>query len=335
MSQHEVDTNCMTLTRFIIHEQTKYPEASGELTQLMNGIQTAVKAISNAVRKAGIAQLFGFTGNSNVQGEEVKKLDVISNELFVNMMISSYTTCLLISEENEEVVVVDPKQQGKYIVAFDPLDGSSNIDCLGSVGSIFAIFRRKHDKGIADPSEALQPGRNVVAAGYAIYGSSTMIVLSVGSGVYGFTLDPSLGEFILTQPMIKIPKRGKIFSINEGYASNWDKAITQYIHDKKFPKTGKPYQARYIGSMVADVHRTLVYGGIFLYPSMSHAPSGKLRLLYECIPMAYLVEQAGGKASTGKMPILDIQPQQIHERAPTILGSAEDVDEVLSYYSKC
>ncbi|VDK24381.1 unnamed protein product [Taenia asiatica] len=276
MTSHQIDTNCMTLTRFIINEQMKYPSASGELTQLMNGVQTAVKAISNAVRKAGIAELYGFTGSSNIQGEEVKKLDVISNELFINMMISSYTTCMLVSEENEEPIIVEPKQQGKYIVAFDPLDGSSNIDCLGSVGSIFTVFRRKrHDHSAADPTEALQSGRNTVAAGYAIYGSSTMIVLSLGSGVHGFTLDPSLGEFILTSPNITIPKRGKIYSVNEGYASFWFKGMTDYIHDKKFPKSGKPYVSRYIGSMVADVHRTLLYGGIFLYPSLTTAPEGK------------------------------------------------------------
>ncbi|KAH9279596.1 Fructose-1,6-bisphosphatase 1 [Echinococcus granulosus] len=336
MTSHKIDTNCMTLTRFIINEQMKYPAASGELTQLMNGIQTAVKAISNGVRKAGIAELYGFTGSSNIQGEEVKKLDVISNELFINMMISSYTTCMLISEENEEPIIVEPTHQGKYIVAFDPLDGSSNIDCLGSVGSIFTVFRRKRqDHSRADLSEALQSGRNAVAAGYAIYGSSTMIVLSLGLGVHGFTLDPSLGEFILTSPNITIPKRGKIYSINEGYASCWFKGIANYIHEKKFPKNGKPYASRYIGSMVADVHRTLLYGGIFLYPDLSTAPEGKLRLLYECIPMAYIVEQAGGKAmAKNGLSILDIKPTRIHQRTPIYLGSSEDVDEVVQFLAE-
>ncbi|BHF84525.1 Fructose-1,6-bisphosphatase [Sparganum proliferum] len=336
MAENSFDTDCLTLTRYIIAEQAKYPEATGELTQLMNGIQTAVKAISSAVRRAGIAQLYGMAGRSNIQGEEVKKLDVLSNELFINMLTSSYSTCLLISEENEEIVQVEPDKQGKYIVTFDPLDGSSNIDCLGSIGSIFAIYKasgvdRKQKVAL---SEALQCGRNVVATGYALYGSSTMIVLSLGSGVNGFTLDPALGEFILTQPRIKIPSRGKIFSINEGYAQLWDQGLTNYIHEKKFPKSGKPYQARYIGSMVADIHRTLVYGGIFIYPAMKGVPSGKLRLLYECVPMAFLMEQAGGMASNGKIPILDIQPRQIHERAPIYLGSPEDVQEVLSFINQ-
>ncbi|VDL26767.1 unnamed protein product [Hymenolepis diminuta] len=336
MCDDKITTNCMTLTRFIINEQMKYPKASGEMTQLMNGIQTAVKAISNAVRKAGIAELYGFTGKSNIQGEDVKKLDVISNELFINMMIASYTTCMLVSEENDDPIIVEHKQQGKYIVAFDPMDGSSNIDCLGSVGSIFTVFRRmRRDYSPVDPTEALQSGRDVVAAGYAIYGSSTMIVLSLGSGVYGFMLDPCLGEFILTHTNITIPKRGSIFSVNEGNASYWSKGVLNYLQEKKFPKNGKPYSARYQGSMAGDMHRTLLYGGIFMYPALCNAPEGKLRLLYECIPMAYLVEQAGGKAMAREgLDILDIKPTHIHQRSPIYLGSAEDVDEAIKFISE-
>ncbi|KAF5397365.1 Fructose-bisphosphatase 2, partial [Paragonimus heterotremus] len=233
---------------------------------------------------------YGLTGASNVQGEEVKKLDVLANELFVNMLISSYATCLLVSEENEESIQVEPEKQvgynqklfyvshqGKYIVCFDPLDGSSNIDCMGSIGSIFSILRRPANAaGPVTFAEALQPGRNIVAAGYALYGSATMMVLSVGTGVHGFTLDPSVGEFILTQPNMQVKPRGNIYSINEGYTCFWDEALSEYIHEKKFPKSGKPYGARYIGSMVADVHRTLVYGGIFLYPATKNAKSGKV-----------------------------------------------------------
>lgn len=336
MLEERVETNCMTLTRYIVSQQMKHPGASGEMTQLMNGIQTAVKAISNAVRRAGIAEIYGLTGHTNVQGEHVKKLDVIANELFINMMTASYTTCLLISEENEEPIIVEQHQQGKYIVAFDPMDGSSNIDCLGSVGSIFVVFRReKQDHSLTDPSEGLQCGRKVVAAGYAIYGSSTMIVLSLGSGVHGFMLDPALGEFILTQPNIFIPKRGSIFSVNEGYTSRWSKGLVKYVNEKKFPENGKPYNARYIGSMVADVHRTLIYGGIFMYPAMDNAPEGKLRLLYECIPMAYLVEQAGGKAmAKAGLDILDIMPTHFHQRSPIYLGSSEDVDEAIKFVTE-
>uniref|UniRef100_A0A1B0G0D2 fructose-bisphosphatase n=1 Tax=Glossina morsitans morsitans TaxID=37546 RepID=A0A1B0G0D2_GLOMM len=305
------DSNCMTLTRFVLKEQRKFKHATGDLSQLLNSIQTAIKAIASAVRKAGIAKLHGIAGDINVQGEEQKKLDVLSNELFINMLKSSYTTCLLVSEENENVIEVETEKQGKYIVCFDPLDGSSNIDCLVSIGSIFAIY-----------------------PGYALYGSATAIVLSLGSGVNGFTYDPAIGEFILTEPNMRVPEKGKIYSINEGYAADWDAGIFQYVAAKKDPSLGKPYGARYVGSMVADVHRTIKYGGIFIYPATKSAPSGKLRLLYECNPMAYLMIQAGGLASDGKRSILDIIPQKIHERSPIFLGSTLDVEEALSYVHK-
>lgn len=329
-SSQQMDTDCMTLTRFVLKEQRKVPTATGDLTQLLNSLQTAVKAVSSAVRKAGIARLFGIAGSTNIQGEEVKKLDVLSNELFINMLKSSYTTCLLISEENDEIITVEPDRQGKYIVCFDPLDGSSNIDCLVSIGSIFAIYRKPDGKG-AVPNDALQPGNQLVAAGYALYGSATMMVLTLGkgSGVHGFMLDPAIGEFILTDPNIKIPAKGKIYSINEGYASLWDKSVAEYVQRKKDPKYGKPYGARYVGSMVADVHRTLKYGGIFMYPATKDAPNGKLRLLYECNPLSYIMTEAGGAATNGEIPILDISPKSIHQRTPIFLGSKDDVDEFL------
>lgn len=225
--------------------------------------------------------------------------------------------------------------QGKYIVCFDPLDGSSNIDCLVSIGSIFSIYR-KQTEGVPNVQDALQPGNQIVAAGYALYGSATAIVLSLdsGSGVNGFTYDPSIGEFILTDPNMRVPEKGKIYSINEGYASDWEAGVFNYIAAKKDPSKGKPYGARYVGSMVADVHRTIKYGGIFIYPATKTAPNGKLRLLYECNPMAYLMTQAGGLASNGKIPILDIVPQKIHERSPIFLGSKLDVEEALNYYQK-
>uniref|UniRef100_A0A8D8UW01 Fructose-1,6-bisphosphatase isozyme 2 n=1 Tax=Cacopsylla melanoneura TaxID=428564 RepID=A0A8D8UW01_9HEMI len=334
-SATSIDTNCMTLTRFVLEQQKHVPNATGELTQLLVSIQTAVKAISSAVRKAGIAHLYGIAGNINVQGEEVKKLDVLSNELFVNMLTSSYSTCLLVSEENESALEIEVSKQGKYIVCFDPLDGSSNIDCLVSIGSIFSIFKKQHD-GAATPQDALQKGSEMVAGGYALYGSATMVVLSVGKGqgVHGFMLDPAIGEFVLSDHNIRIPARGKIYSINEGYTSLWDNAIKEYVDKKKNPANGKPYGARYIGSMVADVHRTLKYGGIFMYPATKDAPKGKLRLMYEGNPMAYIVREAGGIASNGDQDILDIQPTGIHQRSPIFLGSSEDVGELLEIIQK-
>ncbi|EEB16006.1 Fructose-1,6-bisphosphatase, putative [Pediculus humanus corporis] len=331
----QFDSNCMTLTRFVLAEQKKYKHAIGDLTQLLTSIQTAIKAVSTAVRKAGIAKLYGIAATAtNVQGEKVQKLDVLSNELFINMMKSSYTTCLMVSEENETVIEVEKDKQGKYVVCFDPLDGSSNIDCLVSVGSIFAIYRKEHD-GFATESDALKPGKSLVAAGYALYGSATMMVLSCGAGVNGFTLDPAIGEFVLTEPNMKIPSRGKIYSINEGYTYLWDDCIREYVSEKKKLKNGgKPYGLRYVGSMVADVHRTLKYGGIFMYPSSTDAPNGKLRLLYECNPMAFIITQAGGLASDGFKNILDIQPKKIHQRSPIFLGSKDDVEDILNIIKK-
>jgi fructose-1,6-bisphosphatase I len=326
-----IDTNCMTITRFVLAEQRKFPGAHGDLSQLLTSIQSAVKAISAAVRRAGIAQLFGAAGNVNVQGEQVKKLDVLSNELFVNLLSSSYTCCLLVSEENEMVIEVDSAHSGKYIVTFDPLDGSSNIDCLVSIGSIFAIFR-KLDDGPVSHKDPLQSGRNIVAAGYALYGSATMMVIALNNEVNGFMLDPSIGEFVLTDPHMTIPTRGKIYSINEGYENKWEKGVYEYVKSKK---TGKnPYGARYIGSMVADVHRTIKYGGIFLYPKSDDSPTGKLRVLYECMPMAYILELAGGAASDGYKPILDIVPTGLHVRSPIFLGCKDDVQEVVDSIAK-
>jgi fructose-1,6-bisphosphatase I len=284
------------------------------------------------VRRAGISQLFGVAGDINVQGEEVKKLDVLANDLFINMLRSSYAACLLISEENENEIEVETERQGKYIVTFDPLDGSSNIDCLVSIGSIFAIFKKPHDDGPLAPGDSMQSGRQIVAAGYALYGSATMIVLSTGHGVNGFMLDPSLGEFVLTDADMKCKSRGKIYSINEGYEEHWEPAVKEYVKSKK--QGSNPYGGRYIGSMVADVHRTLKYGGIFMYPATASNPNGKLRVLYECMPMAYIIEQAGGLASTGEIPVLDIMPRKLHERSPIFLGSREDVEDVLAVIKK-
>jgi len=328
----DIDVDCMTLTRWILNEQrTRAKGGTGDLTQVLASIQSAVKATSAAVRRAGISQLFGAAGETNVQGEEVKKLDVLSNDLFINMLRSSFATCLLVSEENEDEITVDDDHQGKYIVTFDPLDGSSNIDCLVSIGSIFGIFKKPDEGAKIKPLDSLQSGRQMVAGGYALYGSATMIVLSAGHGVHGFMLDPSIGEFVLTDPDMKVKSRGKIYSINEGYEEKWEPAVKEYVKSKK---QGKPYGGRYIGSMVADVHRTLKYGGIFMYPRTADAPNGKLRMLYECMPMAWIMENAGGMATDGKIPILDITPKKIHERSPIFLGSKEDVEEVMAVIKK-
>ncbi|XP_078107522.1 fructose-1,6-bisphosphatase 1a isoform X2 [Sander vitreus] len=272
--QAAFDTNVVTVTRFVMEEGRK-AKGTGELTTLLNSLCTAVKAISSAVRKAGIAHLFGIAGSTNVTGDQVKKLDILSNDLVINMIKSSFTSCVLVSEENENAIIIEPELRGKYVVCFDPLDGSSNIDCLVSIGTIFAIYKKTTDDEPCE-KDALQPGRTLVAAGYALYGSATMMVISTGEGVNGFMLDPALGEFILVDRDVKIKKRGKIYSVNEGYAKYFDPAVTEYLQKKKFPQDGsEPYGARYIGSMVADVHRTLMYGGIFLYPGNVKSPQGK------------------------------------------------------------
>ncbi|XP_072442016.1 fructose-1,6-bisphosphatase isozyme 2-like [Chiloscyllium punctatum] len=323
------DTNLVTVTRFMLEEGRK-AKGTGELNQLLSALYTAVKAISSAVRKAGIANLYGLSGSTvNVTGDEVKKLDVLANDMVMNMLKSSFSTCVLVSEEENDAIIVDSDQQGKYIVCFDPLDGSSNIDCLVSIGTIFSIYKKTTD-GPPSEKDALQPGRNIVAAGYALYGSATMLVLSSGNGVNCFMLDPAIGEFVLVNKNVTMKKKGNIYSINEGYAKYFDTPVSQYITKKKYPEDGtSPYGARYIGSMVADVHRTLMYGGIFLYPANSKSPKGKLRLLYECNPMAYIIEQAGGMATTGTQAVLDVKPESIHQRAPIVMGSKDDVQEYL------
>ncbi|KAK9110483.1 hypothetical protein Sjap_018543 [Stephania japonica] len=267
------------------------------------------------------------------QGEEQKKLDVLSNEVFIKALVSSGRTSILVSEEDEEATFVEPSRRGKYCVVFDPLDGSSNIDCGVSIGTIFGIYTVK-DTNEPTLNDVLQPGKNMVAAGYCMYGSSCMLVLSTGEGVNGFTLDPSLGEFILTHPDIKTPKKGKIYSVNEGNAKNWDEPTAKYVDNCKFPKDKAPAKSlRYVGSMVADVHRTFLYGGIFMYPADKKSPNGKLRVLYEVFPMSFLMEQAGGQAFTGKERALDLDPKSIHERSPIFLGSYDDVEEIKELYA--
>ncbi|KAB2040428.1 hypothetical protein ES319_D02G082400v1 [Gossypium barbadense] len=326
-------TDLMTITRFVLNEQSKYPESRGDFTILLNHIVLGCKFVCSSVNKAGLAKLIGLAGEINIQGEEQKKLDVLSNEVFIKALVSSGRTCILVSEEDEDAIIVEPSKRGRYCVVFDPLDGSSNIDCGVSIGTIFGIYMVKddHEPTLAD---VLQPGKQMVAAGYCMYGSSCTLVLSTGKGVNGFTLDPSLGEFILTHPDIRIPKKGKIYSVNEGNAKNWDGPTAKYVENCKFPKDGSPSKSlRYIGSMVADVHRTLLYGGTFMYPADKKSPSGKLRVLYEVFPMSFLMENAGGQAFTGKQRALDLVPTKIHDRSPIFLGSYDDIEEIKALYA--
>lgn len=334
-----METECVTVTSFVLEQKKKYPGASGELTILLNALLTAIKACAAAVRKAGIAKLYGLAGSSNTTGDDQKKLDVLANELFINMLKSSYTVYAMASEENENLIEVETQKQGKYVICFDPLDGSSNIDCLVTIGSIFGIWKKQEDA--QNPIDCiLQSGENMRCAGYAVYGSACMLVLATREGVNGFTLDPSIGEFILTAPNMQIPQMGskgaqKIYSINEGYAKYWDKATTEYVNAKKFPEgKDKPFANRYVGSMVADVHRTLLYGGVFMYPGTKEAKEGKIRLLYESIPMSYIMEKAGGASSNGEHSILKIQPKNIHQRSPVFLGYKEEIEKIEKLYQQ-
>ncbi|KAF9790410.1 fructose-1,6-bisphosphatase [Thelephora terrestris] len=327
-------SDIVTVTRHVLSEQFRLGVATtGDLTLLLTAITTTSKFIASNVRRARLINLIGMAGETNVQGEEQKKLDVLSNNIMINSLRASGKTAVLVSEENEEAIIIEDRYRGKYCVVFDPLDGSSNIDAGVNIGTIFGIYHINETNTKGSVQDVLKPGSQMVAAGYCMYGSSANLVLSTGKGVHGFTLDPGLGEFILTHPDIRIPPRGKIYSFNEGNSVYFHPPVTNYLNSVKFPPSGKaPYSARYIGSMVADVHRTLLYGGIFGYPDDKKSKSGKLRLLYEAFPMAYLTEQAGGLASTGTKRILDIQPTQIHERCPVFLGSKEDVQDLMKFY---
>jgi len=310
----------MTLNRYIMNAQRQFPGATGDLTQLLNCIVTSVKAITSAVRMGGMTS--ALTKDCN------QKLNMVANDFFINMLRSSYTVAAMVSEFNQEIINVETEKQGRYYVYFDPLDGSSNIDCLGAIGSIFGIAK-KTCEGPPTKEDILKCGNNYVASGYALYGSATILVLTTGQGVNGFTFDPAIGEFILTDPNMQIKPRGKIYSLNEGYESQWDEKLLNYITSLKHSsEEGRSaYGSRYIGSMVADVHRTIKYGGIFIYPSYKSAPNGKLRVLYECNPMAHIIEQAGECATDGNKRILDLQPESLHHRTPIFLGSKHDMDE--------
>ncbi len=317
----------ITLNEFIIERQVDFPYAKGELTRLLNHIGIAAKIVNREVNKAGLVDILGIADTNNVHGEQQKKLDVFADEKFINSLKSSAECCGIASEEEQNIVKFKSEmaKNGKYVVAIDPLDGSSNIDVNVSIGTIFAIYRRISQVGhIAEDKDFLQEGTKQVAAGYIIYGSSTMMVYTTGRGVNGFTLDPSIGEFCLSHKNIKIPVSGNIYSINEGNYIKFPKAVKKYIKycQENDPQTNRPYTSRYIGSLVADFHRNLLKGGIFIYPKTASAKNGKLRLLYECNPMAFIVEQSGGMATDGNgTRIMDLKPKSLHQRSPFFVGS--------------
>ena len=322
-----------TLGQFIVERQNEFQFATGDLTTLLRDISIAAKIVNREVNKAGLVGILGAEGTENVQGEQQQKLDVYANEQFITALSFGGECCAVASEENEEIIPVYDKvaAEAKYVVVIDPLDGSSNIDVNASIGTIWSIYRRKSATGKPGTiKDVLQAGVNQVAAGYVIYGSSTMIVYTTGHGVNGFTLDPSIGEFCLSHPNLTMPKDGSIYSVNEGNYHSFPEWVKEYITYCKSTDGKKAYSARYIGSMVSDLHRNLIKGGIFMYPETVSSPHGKLRLNYECNPFAFLIEQAGGMASNGSTRILEIEPIGLHQREPIIIGSKNMVEHALS-----
>ena len=328
----------VTVTEHLLFHQKQTPHATGKFTGLLYDLILSGKTISRRINKAGLLDILGGTGEVNVQGENVQKLDDIANRIMIYRMERSGAICAMSSEEEASLIRVGPEfPRGDYILIFDPLDGSSNIDVNVNVGTIFSIHRRPEGRsGEVTLDEVLQPGRNQVAAGYILYGPSTMLVLSTGQGVHGFTLDPGVGEFLLSHPDMTIPEQGKIYSVNEGYSRYWDAATEEavdWFHHCE-TKEGGAYSSRYVGSLVADFHRTLIYGGIYMYPADSRKPKGKLRLMCEASPLAFLAEQAGGKASNGCERILDIYPDKLHCRTPLFIGSKKDVETVENIFAR-
>lgn len=330
-----------TLIQFINEKQADFPYATGEFTRVLNDIGIAAKLVNREINKAGLADINGYFGSTNIQGEDQKKLDVFANDCFLSAMRYGGMVCAVASEENDELYTYDNafSEKGKYVVAMDPLDGSSNIEVNVPIGTIFSIYRRIGESGPGTVEDLLQPGNKQIAAGYIIYGSSTMLVYSTGYGVNGFTLDPSVGLFLLSHPEMTIPEGGNIYSINEANYIYFHEGVKKYLkycqEDDK--DTNRPYTTRYIGSLVADFHRNLIRGGIYIYPGTRKNPNGKLRLLYECNPIAFLAEQAGGKASTGFERILDIKPTELHQRVPFFVGTrhmVEKAEELMRLYSE-
>lgn len=331
----------VTVTEHVLLHQTKSPSASGKFTALLYDLILAAKIIQREVNKAGLLDILGATGETNVQGEQVQKLDDFANRTLIHRLQRTGVLCAMASEENADLILVPEKfRRGDYILIFDPLDGSSNIDVNINVGTIFSILKRKSaSEDDVTMADVLQRGVEQVAAGYFLYGSSTMLVYTSGEGVHGFTLDPSVGEFLLSHPDIRIPERGKVYSVNEAYYHYWDartRRVVEYFKSQENERSA-PYSLRYVGSLVADFHRNLLNGGIFMYPMDQRSPTrpqGKLRLMCEASPLAFLVEQAGGKAIDGSRRILEIQPEHLHERVPLFIGSPRDVDAVTRIYSQ-
>ncbi len=320
----------LTLSQFILQQERLYPRATGEFTNLLTDIALAAKMINREVIRAGLVDILGYTGQQNVHGEKVQKLDQFAHQTIYRILSATGQLAVLASEEDEDIVPIPEGQPvGKYVVNFDPLDGSSNIDANVNIGTIFSVLPRVTGGGGGTPADCLQPGHRQLCAGYVMYGSSTMLVFTTGQGVHGFTFEPSVGEFLLSHPDIQTPKRGRIYSVNEGNYFKWTDGVKRYVDWLKMEDgaTGRPYSARYVGSLVADFHRNLLYGGIFLYPGDRKSPKGKLRVLYEADPLAMIAEQAGGAASDGERRILDLEPATLHERTPLFLGSVEDVRE--------
>ncbi len=332
----DVNRKVQTLDEFTIQQMRDFPHATGELASLLRDIGLASKRVNVEVNKAGLVDILGDAGTINVQGEDVKKLDVYANNQFMGVLKHGISCGGIASEELDDFFAFDDpvSNNSKYVCLFDPLDGSGNIDTNVSIGTIFSVYRRVTEKGTPVTREDfLQPGRNQVAAGYIVYGSSTMLVYATRRGVNGFTLDPSIGEFTMSHPNIKCPDFGKIYSVNHGNFFQYEESVKKYITacQKKDKTNGGPYTQRYIGSMVADVHRNLIKGGIFMYPGTIDKPKGKLRLLYECNPFAFIVEVAGGKATNGKQRILDIVPTELHQRSALFIGSNGMMEELETF----
>lgn len=326
----------IVLDEYIVNKQKEFPRATGDLSAILRNIGVAAKIVNREVNAAGLVDILGTIGRTNIQGEDVMKLDEFANNQFISSLSTSGLCAGIASEEDENIIVIDGHNKAKYVVCIDPLDGSSNIDVNVSIGTIFSIYRRQDPESVCTEKDFLQKGVNLMGAGYVIYGSSTMLVYTTGYGVNGFTLDPSIGEFCLSHANITIPKSGKIYSINQGSYSSFSSGVRAYVDycsglNKENPK---PYSLRYIGSMVADLHRNLIKGGIFIYPATKDAPKGKLRLLYECNPMSFIVEQAGGRATDGRKRILELQPKELHQRTPIIIGSEEMVKKAEEFIEK-
>jgi fructose-1,6-bisphosphatase I len=318
----------MTLERHILEEEQLHPEATGEFSSILHNISLAAKLVWREVTKAGLVNILGLTDRMNISGDVVKKLDVFADQTIFRAMDHGGHLCVLASEENEDLLQIpDGYRKGKYVMLYDPLDGSSNIDANVTIGSIFSIFQRVSHSGTGTETDVLQPGDRQLAAGYILYGSSMMFVYCTRHGVHGFTLDPSVGEFLLSHENIRIPARGSIYSVNEGYTRRWEPNVRRYVEylKEEDKATRRPYSLRYVGSLVADIHRTLLYGGIYCYPGDTRNPQGKLRLTYECNPLAFIVENAGGAASDGHRRILEIKPEKLHQRTPLFIGSKEEV----------